>query len=65
MSIVKDALYEQEYNCLTTDLEDGYPPDTTLELGSIMYVYNADTKVLDSVFKLVNPTSANIWYRIV
>ena len=65
MAIVKDTLYEEEFNCLTTDLTDGFPTDTTLPLDSVMYVYNASTKVLDSVFKLTNPSGSKVWYKIV
>lgn len=34
MAIVKDAMFEKEYNCLTSDLVDNFPPTTDYELGA-------------------------------
>jgi hypothetical protein len=51
----KDALYEQEYNCLTTDLVNGVPPSTGMSDGSKVYVWDASTtpKKLTKIFKFV------------
>ena len=39
-----DALYEKEYNCKTTDLVDGFPPDGGEEAGAKMFVWDSVTK---------------------
>lgn len=65
MAIVIDPVYEEEYNCLTTDLTGGYPTDVTLPNGSIMYAYNSTTNELESVFKLVEATGTKAWFKIV
>jgi hypothetical protein len=64
MAIVQDALYEQEYNCLTTDLVDGFPSSTDYELGAVLYAYDSTTKLLDSIYKLHDSSGAKAWYKI-
>lgn len=60
MTIEKDALYEEEYNCLVTDLVGGYPPNNIGVAGSKMYVWDGPTKELSAVFKKV----LGSWYKI-
>lgn len=65
MAVVKDALFEQEYNCLTTDLVDGFPSTTDgYELGSVLYSFNGTTKELDTVFKLHEASGTKAWYKL-
>ena len=59
MAITKDSVYEEEYNCLTSDLVTDFPPSTTgYTDGSIMYALDSSTKKLVKIFKLVN----GVWY---
>ena len=55
-----DALYEKEYNCKTTDLVDGFPPDGGEEAGAKMFVWDSVTKKLVFIFKKV----FGAWYKI-
>lgn len=65
MAVVKDPMYEEEYNCLTSDLVDGFPPSTNLALGSIMYAWDTIDKKLDTTFKLINATGSKEWFKII
>jgi hypothetical protein len=53
MTIKKDALYEEEYNCLVSDLVDGFPPADNREEGAKMYAWDEATKKLTYIFKKV------------
>lgn len=60
--VKKDAVYEEEFNCPTTDIVNGVPPmvygtqNTAIPEGALMFVWNeaVTPKVMTSVFKLVN-----------
>lgn len=65
MAIVKDAMFEKEYNCLTSDLVDNFPPTTDYELGAIMYAWKSGTKTLEASYKLLNVTGSKQWFKIV
>lgn len=53
MAVKRDPVYEKEYNCLTTDLVNGYPPADVGEDGSKMYVWDAALRKMTKIFKNV------------
>jgi hypothetical protein len=64
MSIVDDPIVEGEKNCKTTDLVGGFPPSTNHKLGTRLYVYDAVTKELKTIFKLVDVGDGLVWMRL-
>ena len=52
--------FSQEYNCLTTDLVGGFPTEENEPIGATMYVWNATTKELESIFK----RPFGVWYKL-
>jgi hypothetical protein len=60
MGVRHDPLFEEEYNCLTLDLVEGFPPDGGEPEGSKMYVWDSSTKTLTSIFKKV----FGEWYKL-
>jgi hypothetical protein len=60
MGVRRDPLIEQEYNCLVSDLIEGFPPHKDEEEGSKMYVWDDSTKQLAYIFKRV----FNSWYKL-
>jgi hypothetical protein len=60
MPVKPDPLYDQDYNCLLTDLVNGFPKDNGESEGSQMYVWDSATKELNSIFKKV----FGAWYKL-
>ena len=63
--IEKNDLTVEEFNCLTTDLVDGFPPAmSSYEGNALMNVFHPVTKELVSQFKLSKISGTNVWYMI-
>jgi hypothetical protein len=60
MTVKNDPLFENEYNCLVSDLVDGFPPNGKEEEGSKMYVWDDSSRTLVSIFKKV----FDVWYKL-
>ena len=66
MAYIKDEVYEDENNCLTTDLSSGVPTSTDYAEGSRMYVWDATTvpPSLSTIFKLHSASGSKAWYEL-
>lgn len=66
MAYIKDPVYEDEINCLTTDLDGGVPSSTDYDEGTRMYVYDGTTTPpsLDTIFKLNSVSGSKVWYEL-
>ena len=62
--VKKDPLFEEGFNCKTTDLVGGFPASTAYELGSKMYAYDPATKEVSMIFKLVDIGDGKTWMRL-
>lgn len=59
MAFKRVPLFAPEYNCLVSDLVEGFPPEDRGEPeGSNMYVWDDETKELLYIFRKVFAT----WY---
>jgi len=63
MSIKRDGEYGKDYNCLDTDLVDGFPPIAEHKPGDVMTVYNSATDELESMFKMVDAGTGK-WMKL-
>jgi len=66
MAYRQDVLYESEFNCLVTDLVDGFPASIAYDEGTRMYAYDGTTKTVVNIFKLLNLTLTGtlVWYKL-
>lgn len=61
--IVREPDLGKEYNCLDTDLVDGFPPTEGYELGDTIIVYNSSNQLVE-MFELINVGNGSEWMQL-